>query len=84
MNEKGGVMCGRFAYFGNGFYGYESLQVPEPPFIESYNIAPSQNILALRVYPAIHSIRNHFSVRLHSSLLMTTKVEDHTLHFLVK
>nr|WP_321466393.1 SOS response-associated peptidase [uncultured Desulfobulbus sp.] len=40
-------MCGRFAYFGNGFFGYESLNYPKPPPFESYNIAPSQNILAL-------------------------------------
>jgi len=44
-------MCGRFAYFGNGFFGYESLQVPEPPFFESFNITPSQSILALRIAP---------------------------------
>jgi len=44
-------MCGRFAYFGNGFFGYESLQLPEPPFFESFNITPSQNILALRIAP---------------------------------
>jgi len=40
-------MCGRFAYFGNGFFGYESLNYPQVPPFESYNIAPSQNILAL-------------------------------------
>jgi len=49
-------MCGRFAYFGNGFFGYESLHLPEPPFFESYNIAPSQNILALRVSPESNQI----------------------------
>lgn len=40
-------MCGRFAYFGKGFFGYESLHYPNPPPFESYNIAPSQNILVL-------------------------------------
>jgi putative SOS response-associated peptidase YedK len=44
-------MCGRFAFFGNGFFGYESLHLPEPPHFESYNIAPSQNILAIRTSP---------------------------------
>lgn len=41
-------MCGRFAFFGNGSFGYESLHLPEPPPIENYNIAPSQDILAIR------------------------------------
>lgn len=41
-------MCGRFALFGNGSFGYESLHLPEPPSFESYNIAPTQNILAIR------------------------------------
>jgi len=40
-------MCGRFAYFGKGFFGYESLHHPPVPPFERYNIAPSQNILAL-------------------------------------
>lgn len=40
-------MCGRFAYFGKGFFGYESLHYPTVPPFECYNIAPSQNILAL-------------------------------------
>lgn len=44
-------MCGRFAYFGNGFFGYESLHLPEPPPFESYNIAPSQDILAIQTSP---------------------------------
>lgn len=44
-------MCGRFAYFGNGFYGYETLHLPLPPSCESYNIAPTQNILAIRTSP---------------------------------
>lgn len=42
-------MCGRFAFFGNGSFGYESLQLPEPPPIENYNITPSQDILAIRI-----------------------------------
>ena len=41
-------MCGRFAFFGKGQFGYESLQLPEPPPFERYNIAPAQNILAIR------------------------------------
>jgi putative SOS response-associated peptidase YedK len=40
-------MCGRFAYFGKGFFGHESLHLPEPPRFENYNITPSQNILAI-------------------------------------
>lgn len=44
-------MCGRFAFYGNGSFGYESLQLPEPPPFESYNIAPTQNILAIRTSP---------------------------------
>ena len=44
-------MCGRFALFGNGSFGYESLHLPEPPPFESYNIAPTQNILAIRTSP---------------------------------
>ena len=41
-------MCGRFAFFAKGQFGYESLQLPEPPPFERYNIAPSQEILAIR------------------------------------
>ena len=41
-------MCGRFAFFCKGQFGYESLQLPEPPPFERYNIAPTQNILAIR------------------------------------
>ena len=41
-------MCGRFAFFAKGQFGYESLQLPEPPSFERYNIAPSQDILAIR------------------------------------
>lgn len=44
-------MCGRFALFGNGSFGYESLHLPNPPPFESYNIAPTQNILAIRTSP---------------------------------
>lgn len=45
-------MCGRFAYFGNGHFGYEFLQLPESPPYESYNIAPSQRILTIRTSPS--------------------------------
>ena len=44
-------MCGRFAFFAKGQFGYESLQLPEPPPFERYNIAPSQDILAIRTDP---------------------------------
>ena len=44
-------MCGRFAFFAKGQFGYESLQLPEPPPFERYNIAPSQEILAIRTSP---------------------------------
>ena len=44
-------MCGRFAFFAKGQFGYESLQVPEPSPFERYNIAPSQDILAIRTAP---------------------------------
>jgi len=44
-------MCGRFAYFGNGSFGYESLHLPEPPRFENFNITPSQDILAIRTSP---------------------------------
>ena len=44
-------MCGRFAYYGNGRFGYESLHLPEPPHFENYNITPSQDILAVRTSP---------------------------------
>jgi putative SOS response-associated peptidase YedK len=30
--------------------------LPEPPIFESYNIAPSQNILALRFSPESHQV----------------------------
>ncbi len=42
-------MCGRFAFYGNGSFGYESFQLPEPPLFANYNITPAQNILALRI-----------------------------------
>jgi len=44
-------MCGRFAYFGNGTFGYESLLLTDPPPIEDYNIPPSRNILTIRTSP---------------------------------
>jgi len=44
-------MCGRFAYFGNGFFDFDSLHLPAPPPFESYNIAPTQSILAIRSSP---------------------------------
>ena len=44
-------MCGRFAFFCKGQFGYESLELPEPPPVERYNIAPTQDILAIRSSP---------------------------------
>jgi putative SOS response-associated peptidase YedK len=44
-------MCGRFAFFAKGQFGYESLELPEPPPVERYNIAPTQDILAIRSSP---------------------------------
>jgi len=45
-------MCGRFAYFGDGYQGNSSLDLPPPPAqFTSYNIAPSQNILVVRKDP---------------------------------
>lgn len=44
-------MCGRFAYFGNGHFGYESLLLPETPSFENYNVTPSQDVLAIRSSP---------------------------------
>ncbi len=41
-------MCGRFAYFGQGVVGYQDLPLSVPPPWVSYNIAPSQDILAVR------------------------------------
>ena len=41
-------MCGRFALFTKGQFGYESLKLPESPPFERYNISPSQDILAIR------------------------------------
>jgi len=44
-------MCGRFAFYGNGSFGYESLHLPEPPLFENYNITPSQDLLAILTSP---------------------------------
>lgn len=43
-------MCGRFAYFGNGFLGSESLCLPLPPY-KNYNITPAQDTLTIRSSP---------------------------------
>ena len=40
-------MCGRFAFYGNGSLGFESLYLPEPSIFENYNITPSQDVLAI-------------------------------------
>lgn len=45
-------MCGRFALFGNNQASLESLGVvSDPPLIESYNIAPTQDVIAIRTWP---------------------------------
>jgi putative SOS response-associated peptidase YedK len=41
-------VCGRFAYFGQGVAGYQDLPLSAPPPWVSYNIASSQDILAVR------------------------------------
>lgn len=46
-------MCGRFAYFGNGVFGYETLLLPDPPQFEDYNIPPSRDILTIRSSPEL-------------------------------
>ena len=45
-------MCGRFAFFGNNQASLESLGVvSDPPLIESYNIAPTQDVIVIRTWP---------------------------------
>ena len=44
-------MCGRFAYYGKGNFGFKNLQLPEPPSFEDYNIPPSRDILTIRCSP---------------------------------
>ena len=45
-------MCGRFAFFGNNQASLESLGVvSDPPLLESYNIAPTQDVIAIRTWP---------------------------------
>lgn len=45
-------MCGRFAFFGNNQANLESLGVvSDPPLLESYNIAPTQDVIAIRTWP---------------------------------
>jgi putative SOS response-associated peptidase YedK len=41
-------VCGRFAYYGQGVAGYQDLPLSAPLPWVSYNIAPSQDILAVR------------------------------------
>jgi hypothetical protein len=55
-------MCGRFALFGNGRFGYESLHLPEPPHFENYNITPSQGILATRSSLSLASMNMPFFI----------------------
>lgn len=73
-------MCGRFAYFGNGSFGYESLHLPEPPPIESYNIAPSQNVLAIRRDPKTNQAEY---AMLHWGLIPSWSLSEKTKYTLI-
>jgi len=45
-------MCGRFSFFGNNHERLESLGVvSDPPLLESNNIAPTQDVIAIRTWP---------------------------------
>ena len=45
-------MCGRFAFFGNNRESLEPLGVvSDPPLLESYNIAPTQEVIVIRTWP---------------------------------
>jgi len=73
-------MCGRFAYFGNGIFGYESLHLPSPPLIERYNIAPSQDILVIRT--SLISGQAEWAM-LHWGLVPFWSKESKTKHILI-
>lgn len=73
-------MCGRFAFYGNGSFGYESLHLPEPPPIENYNITPSQDILAIRT--DIDSGQAEYAM-LHWGLVPFWSKESQTKHPLI-
>ena len=73
-------MCGRFAFFGKGQFGYESLQLPEPPQVERYNIAPTQDILAIRSSP--ETGRSEWAM-LRWGLVPSWSKESKTKHLLI-
>ena len=73
-------MCGRFAFFAKGQFGYESLQLPEPPPFERYNIAPTQDILAIRT--SSETGRPEWAL-LHWGLVPSWSKESKTKHLLI-
>ena len=73
-------MCGRFAFFGKGQFGYESLQLPEPPPVERYNISPTQNILTIRSSP--ETGRPEWAL-FHWGLVPSWSKESKTKHLLI-
>lgn len=73
-------MCGRFAYFGHGHFGYESLQLPPSPPSERYNIAPTQHILVIRTAP--DTGRPEWAM-LHWGLIPFWSKEPKTKHILI-
>ena len=73
-------MCGRFAFFGKGQFGYESLALPEPPPFERYNIAPTQDILAIRT--SSETGRPEWAL-LHWGLVPSWSKESKTKHLLI-
>ena len=73
-------MCGRFAFFCKGQFGYESLQLPEPPPFERYNIAPTQNILAIRT--SSETGRPEWAL-FHWGLVPSWSKESKTKHLLI-
>ncbi len=75
-------MCGRFAFFAKGHFGvgYESLELPEPPPFERYNIAPTQDILAIRSSPVTG--QSEWAL-LHWGLVPSWSKESKTKHLLI-
>ena len=73
-------MCGRFTFFAKGQFGYESLELPEPPPFERYNIAPTQDILAIRT--SSETGRPEWTL-LHWGLVPSWSKESKTKHLLI-
>ena len=73
-------MCGRLAFFAKGQFGYESLQLPEPPPFERYNIAPTQDILAIRT--SSETGQPEWAL-LHWGLVPSWSKESKTKHLLI-